>query len=537
VPARAALPACVVVALVIAVLLWQLQSVGDFRVDDAYITFAFSKNLAAGQGPVFGHDMRVEGYSNFLWMVVVGVLQLFTGDDVYGAARGAAFGCLGAALALAFRLARLHGTPRFAWLGVVLLAFATDLTRAAQSALETVPYAMALTLTSALYLYEPRDDRRASGYALLLLCLFRIDGVVHAAYFVGFELVRAFVERRLKLRTLGRWLLVPVVLYALYFGWRYAYYGLLLPAPYYAKAALGILDRQRGLDYVWAAAVDLGLPILLLGAAFAAGRTLSVAKVLLFGLVTSQLAYAAYVGGDWMPFNRFVVPVLPVLMVLFVWGVSDLVAAAEAVSRRALVAVAPFIVSTVTAVAVLQDAHSVNSVQEEGKLGSAAAIAEHTRTLVAARSLYKWMPRKPTETLVTDYGGVFGTFTNARIIEMWGLCNEEIALRGNTQGVNAIYGKTCIDCYEKWKPIYFHANQPMMRPVDDIKDFDALVNQVFQGGALDRVLDFRKNYVAGRVVNTRSKKAFYFLERRRPNVSFEARRPARNIVVEYVFPG
>ncbi|MFT3926846.1 MAG: hypothetical protein QM778_30150 [Myxococcales bacterium] len=59
----------------VLILLWQAQLVGDWRVDDAYITFAYSKNLALGQGPVFGHDLRVEGYTNFLWMILQAVLN------------------------------------------------------------------------------------------------------------------------------------------------------------------------------------------------------------------------------------------------------------------------------------------------------------------------------------------------------------------------------------------------------------------------------------------------------------------------------
>ena len=39
--------------------------------DDAYITFSFSKSPAAGNGPIYSHDLKVEGYSNFLWMVLV----------------------------------------------------------------------------------------------------------------------------------------------------------------------------------------------------------------------------------------------------------------------------------------------------------------------------------------------------------------------------------------------------------------------------------------------------------------------------------
>jgi hypothetical protein len=40
-------------------------------IDDAYITLRFSKNLILGNGPIFNIGERVEGYSNFSWMVLL----------------------------------------------------------------------------------------------------------------------------------------------------------------------------------------------------------------------------------------------------------------------------------------------------------------------------------------------------------------------------------------------------------------------------------------------------------------------------------
>lgn len=524
-----------IAVLATAIILFERALVGDFRVDDAYISLAFAKNLARGMGPVFGHGMRVEGYSNFLWVCICGLLKVLFPNALYSAARWAAFAAFAAMLLFAFRIARTQASTFWAGLVVLLLAFTTDFTRAAQSALETVPYVAALTFTCWAYLVEPRDRRRLSGYGILVLCLLRIDGFVHAIFFIGFEVAHAWVGRRLRLRWLLEWLLIPLTLYAAYFAWRYSYYGLPLPTTYYAKAELGIAEKYRGLAYVWSSVLELGIPLLGAGAAFACARRFDASRLFLAALVLTQLAYAVSVGGDWMPFNRFALPILPVLTVLFGWGLSDIWHMARATSARAAIIAAPLLGVWCASVAVLQDAHWVNTAAERYKLADAVHVERHTHGLVEARTLYRWVLRRPGEKLVTDYGGVFAYFTEATVIEMWGLCNVDIALRGNTDGVASIYGKTCIPCYEEFQPDYFHANVPLARPADSIKSLDGVIAEIFQGEALDRVLDFRRNYVAGRVVDTSTNLAFYFLERRRPNHALETRRPAAHIVVQYPF--
>lgn len=47
----------------------------DYAIDDAFITFRYSENLANGHGLVFNPgDKPVEGYSNFLWLLFLSLL-------------------------------------------------------------------------------------------------------------------------------------------------------------------------------------------------------------------------------------------------------------------------------------------------------------------------------------------------------------------------------------------------------------------------------------------------------------------------------
>ena len=52
----------------LALLAW-LASVAWFLTDDAFISFRYTRNLLEGHGLVFNPGERVEGYTNFLWIL------------------------------------------------------------------------------------------------------------------------------------------------------------------------------------------------------------------------------------------------------------------------------------------------------------------------------------------------------------------------------------------------------------------------------------------------------------------------------------
>ena len=58
---------------VAAVAAWWVRSVQD----DAFISFRYAKNLANGSGLVFNSGERVEGYTNFLWTLILWIPEHF----------------------------------------------------------------------------------------------------------------------------------------------------------------------------------------------------------------------------------------------------------------------------------------------------------------------------------------------------------------------------------------------------------------------------------------------------------------------------
>ena len=53
---------------------------GPMLNDDAFISFRYAANLADGQGLVFNQGERVEGFTNFLWVLILAAVRRLGGD-------------------------------------------------------------------------------------------------------------------------------------------------------------------------------------------------------------------------------------------------------------------------------------------------------------------------------------------------------------------------------------------------------------------------------------------------------------------------
>ncbi|MFZ5892160.1 MAG: hypothetical protein ACOY0T_13975 [Myxococcota bacterium] len=516
----------------------QIGLMGDFRIDDAYITFSFSKNLASGNGPTFSYGLRVEGYSNFLWMLLTALGYLFAPRaDPYLTARGFSLLAVAFIAVVVYRLVRRASSSSLpAFLAVALTFACSDLFRAAYSGIETAAFAAAIIGGWYAYFSEPPEARKWSLCAFLPAALLRIDGFVPLLIAVGFEVLSAFNERRFSIKVLARWVAPAFAVWALYFAWRYAYYGLPLPSTYYAKNMVTANDPQRGVNQLWGFVHDYGLvaflPVALAPLFWGPRREASA----LWTAIVLQLGYAVHVGGDWMPFQRFFLPIVPLGAVLAGMGLDRIFRNLRGLRWAIAWPLRGGSVALLVFVAVHMHAASVDSAEERDKLGLVRHTETHTqRNLIDNADLMRHVLRRPGERLVTDYAGVFSVMTDAAIIDQWGLCTADIALHGGISGINPIYGKECAACYARLDPDYFHVVVPIVRGENSFRNQREVIDAIFQGWAIDRFIDLQHKFVVGRVIENATGRTLWFLEKNRPNLSYALRQPAPGLRIDYPF--
>jgi hypothetical protein len=522
----------------VAMFVWHCVWVGDAKIDDAYITFSFSKNLALGHGPVFSHGVRVEGYSAFLWMALLALPLFFTrGAAPLTCARvmgGFFVALLGWAV---YRLARTLGASRaVAAACVLLLTLNTDLVVAYLTGMETVPYVALVAFACAATARSVLEPKWATWAAWggLAVALMRIDGFVPWGAIMGWSFLRAFGRGDGKaMRGFFRTFGPPVLVYAIWFFWRWHYYGLPLPSTYYAKALTPKLMPDRGTEYVTAEVYDGWLWAGLLGWGWLVWRR-RLTAALIGCFVVIHWRYVAAAGGDWMPFGRFILPSVPLLVVLLLVGGADAVACAFRAKNRFRWMVPALPLALAAMMVARMDHRFFNIGAESSKLASVAETVEHLEKLMqAAEVLNEIVPSGGH--LVTDYGGVMAYYTDAHIIEMWGLANAAIATRGGTEGVRPFYGRTCPSCYPELQPEYFHVMQPLMRSESAFSSADEVIANVWQTDTIGRHIDFKSTFAVGRAYSPKTKSALFFLQKRGQGFSPSRRETKSGLVVDYPF--
>lgn len=293
----------------------------NYAPDDVYITLRYAQNIAAGHGAVYNPGERVEGFSNPVLLALLSSLQPLLVTPPLMVAAAKAIGLIAGLLALllAAGLARRDPVGAKYWsLTPLLFGLAGYPAFWAASGMETGLHLFLLVLALGGYCRSLETGRRAwrglAGLAFGLLALSRPEGIVF--------LFAALSARALLLRRDGSrpdvgdlvFLLLALLPVSGYFLWRHDYYGLWLPATYYAKAGGGLstwLDGGRYLlaslgPALWGNALLLPLSF----ADLAPWRKASARTVVLLAALAAQAAFVVIGGGDWMPGWRFAVPAM-----------------------------------------------------------------------------------------------------------------------------------------------------------------------------------------------------------------------------------
>lgn len=407
----------------------------NFVNDDAYISFRYAKNLAEHGQLVFNLGERVEGFTNFLWTVVLALgMKLGAPPEHASRVLGIALGVAGLFVVNRISLRMNDGKPSalhlIATLGLAVSgAYACWCTGGLETQLFTFLFLLAC---NALFAELATGRGTTSALWFALAGMTRPEGLLLFGLAGLYRVASMLLQKRWRpTRNEVLWVATFVAVFAPYFAWRWWYFGWPFPNTFYVKASGGAGALPWGLYYLRRFAEDHVLYLLVpLGlAGFAPAREVARFRLFCFGtlVLTVFAAYTAKVGGDFMGLYRFVLPVMPIGALMLQESLRTIGQRLQGLVPRALL---------ITAAATLVLAYAVGQ----------AKVSYHGMTMIGADRgidtpgylkqyaderipIGRWFAQfaRPDDLMTVGGAGVIPYYAGIPAYDVFGLVDERIA--------------------------------------------------------------------------------------------------------------
>ena len=313
-----------------------------YTIDDAYITFAYTKNFVNGHFLVFTPGSHVEATSSLLWAILLIPFEaVFTngsliGSKVLGVGTILAT-CFVSSRVISEMLGKRKGVSIARYIACVLMAVSSPFIMWSVYGMENGLVALLLVGAILLSLLEQRKKRGVfSAIIVALFAAARPEGYMYIVLFVAFRFALWSISRgHLRFGWLGEWLFTLCFCLGIYEGFGFLYYGHMFPNTVYAKVDDVSFKRViSGITYVWEGPGRLyvllyffSLQLFLFrfsSILFRSAEYLfvvykqTIGELMIAALIGVTILFAVCVGGDWMVNIRFLSHIIPLILILMV---------------------------------------------------------------------------------------------------------------------------------------------------------------------------------------------------------------------------
>ncbi len=402
------------------------------NVDDAYISYRYGKNLMEGKGLVYNQGEYVEGYTNFLWTIITAPFTQVKSIDVsiFSSSLGFLFSIVNilliALISKQFKNNLSEYLKYILLLPPLFLALDNSIAFWAIGGMEFPMFT--LFILGIIYNYYKLNEYCRHLYFLivfLILCtLTRPEGNM----VLVITLAHMFLFRK-KVNSFKNVFFTIIISYivfcAVYYGFKFLFYGQIIPNTFYAKGVTDIkMNLELGSKYL---ALCIGtriyIFIFILFIPFKKVFTdFKQSYLICFSLV--YVLYLVAVGGDWMIANRFFVPIIPILYILSVIGFINVIKKIHEYYKDESKAIKTAnIISSLLAVLLFV---STLSLLEYKQL----IIKDNNARYEMQWSMFgKWLKMNvdPKTVIAVGPAGKIPYYSELYTIDMWGLNNDFIA--------------------------------------------------------------------------------------------------------------
>ena len=299
----------------------------NFVQDDAYISYRYVANFLDGHGLVFNIGERVEGFTNFGWVIFLILWGAFGFDYILiSQIAGFIFGAGIVVLSYKTAVQVFEKEKLAAILAVLLVGFNMSLAYWSPAGLETAAFSFFVMWS----FYALIKESRWLVFSILMAVWIRPDGVVVAAVIM---LAEAIIKKRFP-RFSFSCIAVAFVLSLPFVVFKIIYYGSIFPNPFFAKTGFNIAQLQNGLEYTWRYLTHYGfygVPLLI---SLFCYRRFSKNGKAIFWVTILYLVYIILVGGDVLKVHRFFLPIFGTMSILSSLSLWEAFSRSSHITRR-----------------------------------------------------------------------------------------------------------------------------------------------------------------------------------------------------------
>ncbi|HTK82785.1 MAG TPA: tetratricopeptide repeat protein [Bacteroidota bacterium] len=399
-----------------------------FIQDDSFITFRYIRNFVAGKGLVWNVGERVEGYTSFLWTILLSVpaklgLDLTSVAQNFGLATGLA------TVYLLYRFCKEFRKPDqpfgFTLIAPILLVANSAVAYWTISGMETALFSFLTLLAIWLYLKERGESGHAAYIPLVFvfLSLTRPEGILLFAVTIVHAVVEVYknkiIHRQNQIKRIAVWIAVYILCIGGYMIWRLSYYGYMFPNTFYAKVGFSLQSLGAGIRYFYEFAANYLLWGVLIVPPFIIlmKRKLSREMIYLSLIVLSYISSTILIGGDVLPAFRFFVPLVPLLYLLVQQSLFEAYRAVreKKSTLKNIILIVPLLLAYIT-YRIPYDYVRASWVLEKGLVSKMTEVG-------------KWINANSTSTTIVAAStiGALGYYSDVTMVDMLGLTDEVIA--------------------------------------------------------------------------------------------------------------
>lgn len=434
------------VAIAIAISAAYAWTFSPYIIDDAYITFAYSKHFAETGALLLRDGLNVEATSSPLWALLLGILGKFGDIPATSIFLGFAFGAAACALAAYILL-----KEEKSWKVVIPVSIAVASPFAfglwTNYGMEN-GLVLLLILAAACFLPGDSKSTHLVFVPLVMAALFasRPEAFGYIAVLYTAETLRRTIYFK---RTREYWagMLVSAALIVLYEGLQKSYYGVWLPDSAMVKLNGSLIDNiSYGFSYSIDAAnlasawVVPAAGLLLLYDVLAQRLDLSQKRdaiVLLAGCASvSTIPFVFYAGGDWMPAARFYAIATPFSAGYIVLSLLRFKPLSNGIAAGVLTALLLFsqAAAAMLNMPFVQNLQAAEDRALQGMVNDLNDVAEPQDTLA-----------------LSDIGRAAYGF-KGQVFDWWGLANRLVSSRRETLG--GITSRTILEANPEFLVVY-----------------------------------------------------------------------------------